>query len=114
MAEPSGPLDICCDAPPYAVVKACRNLGFLDPEDVRWCRASQAAAAAPVGWAKLLPRSAGSILGRLFPGGQARCACGRNRPLLERYTFTFRSGRHTSYLLAQCPFCRTMFWEETR
>lgn len=111
MAEP---LEILCDAPPYAVVKACRTLGFVEPEDVRWCRASKSQPAAPSGLAKLLPRSAGSLLGKLFTGSQAQCACGRPRPLLERYTFTFRSGRAATYLLAQCPGCRAMFWEETR
>lgn len=36
-----GTPEIFCDAPPYAVVRACETLGFQSPLDVRWCRKSQ-------------------------------------------------------------------------
>jgi hypothetical protein len=35
-------LGIECDAPPYGIVRACHKLGFLTPEDVRWCSAGKA------------------------------------------------------------------------
>jgi hypothetical protein len=38
MSERLGPIESRCDAPPYAVVQACRLLDFQTPEDVRWCR----------------------------------------------------------------------------
>jgi len=113
MAEPTSPLDIPCDAPPYQVVKACRGLGFQAPEDVRWSRLSRAL---PVesGWAKYLPRAAADLLlGRQPAAGRGNCACGHELPLLERYTFTYRSGRQASFLLGQCPGCRAMYWEAT-
>ena len=31
-----GPVEVECDAPPYAVVQACAYLGFDRPLDVRW------------------------------------------------------------------------------
>jgi hypothetical protein len=40
MSNQLGPIDVCCDAPPYPIVKACAQLGFLMPEDVRWCQMS--------------------------------------------------------------------------
>jgi hypothetical protein len=111
MADPISPLDIPCDAPPYQVVKACRGLGFLAPEDVRWNRLAHALPVSP-GWAKYLPRAAAELLLRRRAGrGRAKCACGHGLPLLERYTFTYRSGRQASFLLGQCPGCRTMYWE---
>lgn len=36
-----GQLQIWCDAPPYAVVRACKGCGFHSPLDVRWCRMSR-------------------------------------------------------------------------
>ncbi len=112
MAESASPLDIPCDAPPYQVVKACRGLGFQAPEDVRWSRLSQAALAVGPGWAKYLPRVAAELFLRRRPGrGAAACSCGRALPVLERYTFTYRSGRQASFLLAQCQCCHAMYWE---
>jgi hypothetical protein len=40
------------------------------------------------------------------------CLCGRSLPLLERYSFTFRSERKADYFLGQCPGCRNIYWEE--
>ena len=33
-ANDAGIIEIDCDAPPYPVVQACRELGFRSPEDV--------------------------------------------------------------------------------
>jgi hypothetical protein len=111
MADPVSPLDVPCDAPPYQVVKACRGLGFQAPEDVRWTRLSRALPEEP-SWAKFLPRVAAELLLRRWPArGAASCSCGRDLPALERYTFTYRSGRQASFLLGQCLCCRAMYWE---
>lgn len=113
MAEPTSPLDIPCDAPSYQVVKACRDLGFQAPEDVRWSRPSRAVPEGP-GWAKYLPRAAAELLlGRRPARGCVKCTCGGELPALERYTFTFRSGRQASFFLGQCHGCRAMYWEES-
>ena len=40
MANPLGPIEIDCDAPPYAIVRACQRIGIRTPEDVRWARLS--------------------------------------------------------------------------
>jgi hypothetical protein len=42
LAESLASIYLCCDAPPYPIVKACEDLGFLSPLDVRWARLSQA------------------------------------------------------------------------
>jgi hypothetical protein len=113
MAEASSPLDIPCDAPPYQVVKACRGLGFHEPEDVRWSRLSRIATAGS-GWTKYLPRAAAQLLlGKRRTPGPGKCTCGASLPLIERYTFTFSSGRQSSFLLGQCLGCRAIYWEET-
>ena len=104
-----GALEIECDAPPYAVVRACRRLGVRSPEDVRWCRIG-----------RLLDRHAGGwLLGPLawwrrwlsrrheWPA----CDCGQPLPAPARYTFTFNTGEEADFVLAQCPRCRTVFWE---
>jgi hypothetical protein len=90
MSSELGPIDIVCDAPPYPVVRACQRLGLRAPQDVRWCRVNRYAA--------------GSARGS--------CTCGHAAPRLESYTFTFVSGSQASYYLAQCPRCRTIFWDK--
>jgi hypothetical protein len=50
----------------------------------------------------------------LFRKNSARaktCSCGEALPPLEQYLFTFLSGAHVEYCLAQCPRCLTMFWD---
>ena len=37
MSSELGLLEVECDAPPYPIVRACRKLGLIAPEDVRWC-----------------------------------------------------------------------------
>jgi hypothetical protein len=109
MSNQSGREESRCDAPPYSVVKACQRLGFRSPLDVRWCRLDQARNA--------LPERSGGLQAwmLLFWGNEPRektCSCGQPLPVLERYTFTFRSGRAADYFLGQCRRCRTIFWEE--
>ena len=111
MSSPLGPLEIQCDAPPYQVVRGCDRFGFHAPLDVRWCRLSHhlsspgpAAGALGMGpWALLL--GTGQSWGKT-------CSCGQSVPVLEKFTFTFLSGRKADYLLGQCRWCHTMFWEE--
>jgi hypothetical protein len=111
MANHSESVDFPCDSPPYTVVKACQQLGFHAPLDVRWCRLS--------GVFQSLPERSGilhfqpwkSLLGRSYPREKV-CLCGGPLPILERYLFAFQSGRRANYLLGQCPQCRTIFWEE--
>jgi hypothetical protein len=100
MPEDLGPIEIVCDAPPYPVVRACAGLGLHAPQDVRWRRFDR----------RRLKRPAG-----LFPwlrGGKPSCGCGRPLPELESYTFTFVSGSKMEYFLAQCPHCRTIYWDK--
>jgi hypothetical protein len=89
MAGRLGPIQIDCDAPPYAVVQACERLGFESPSDVRWCRMSHL------------------LNGRVQPGGalalpfwkrlfrrhrpeERACACGRPLPALAKYSLRRR------------------------
>jgi hypothetical protein len=36
-----GPIDVCCEAPEYPIVEACKQLGFRSPWDVRWLHRSR-------------------------------------------------------------------------
>jgi hypothetical protein len=111
MSNSFEPHEFDCDTPPYSVVQACDQLGFQAPLDVRWCRLSPFVAAhdkqpAPYSlevWEWFSRR-------RPMPG--KLCGCGRPLPILERYTFTFRSERRADYFLVQCCHCHTTFWEE--
>ncbi len=98
-----GPLEVRCDAPPYAIVRGCRMAGLSDPEDVAWYRLSRPAPSRPPSW-------------RSFLGGGAeparKCVCGAGLPELAKYQFTLASGREASYLIGQCAQCGTIFWEE--
>jgi hypothetical protein len=100
MAEELGPIEIECDAPSYAVVKACVGLGFITPQDVRWQRIDRhSVAVKPIGffgWRKSKP---------------PRCHCGEEVPMLHSYTFTFLSGSQVCYFVSQCRRCRTVFWD---
>ena len=83
-----GPLQVICDSPEYPVVRACAQIGLINPEDVRWCHRRRAKAR----------------------GDQ--CSCGRPWPRLSKYTFTLSNGHKRVFLLAQCLGCRTIYWEE--
>jgi hypothetical protein len=109
MSSRLGPIHMNCDAPPCSIVEACANLSFQAPMDVRWCRASQLAKGRHDHDAILGFHALAWLLGG---GRSSSCTCGQPLPLMERYTFTFASGREASYLLGQCRRCRTIFWED--
>ena len=112
MSSQLGPIDVHCDSPAYAVVRACRSVGIRDPEDVRWCHTAHFLGQPAVGRGKmgLLNFLAWeTLLGRT----EAACNCRTPLPVLERFTFTFSSGREETYLLGQCPRCGTVFWQES-
>lgn len=101
------PLEIRCDAPPFTVVKACEQVGFHAPLDVRWCRMRRFLAG------RNLPsnRQFGPAVLAACPAGVA-CTCGEPLPELRKYAVTFVFDRVADYLLGQCRRCRTIFWEE--
>jgi hypothetical protein len=104
-------LDVECDAPPYVIVRASRQVGLQRPEDVRWTRLSQFPAC--VGGRQHAPghcRGDRSAVQRQ-PAGKP-CVCSRGLPLLAKCTFTFNTGRVVSYWMGQCQGCRTIFWDE--
>jgi hypothetical protein len=111
MSGKLGPIDVCCDAPPYPVVRATRRFDFHTPEDVRWRRMSRFLHERE-GWHGVFNTESWKAL--LGMGGRARsaCSCGQELPILERYTFLFLSGGQASYLLGQCGRCHTIFWED--
>jgi len=111
MSNQLGPIDVSCDSPAYPVVRACRRIGILAPEDVRWCRISHFLSQTE-GWMGLFhPVTWRKLLGQM-PGDQKACTCGAKLPEFERVTFTFTTGREESYHLGQCPRCGTVFWDE--
>ncbi len=113
MANPLGPMDIFCDAPPYSIVRAGRGLGFYRPEDVRWCRLSHFRAEHESRWEILNPLKWKSALGGNAPARKPLgCSCGHDLPLMERYVFTYGTGAQEIYELGQCARCHTIFWEE--
>ena len=110
MSKQLGPIEIDCDAPPYAVVYACNWLGFESPEDVRWCRLDHVQGP-PHGWRETLFLGVlRTILGVKPP--EKRCCCGEPLPALRRFCLTFNTGLDAYYLLGQCPHCHTVFWDE--
>ena len=106
MSNQLGPIEICCDAPPYLIVHACQNLEFTNPVDVRWSRISHF----------LSERMSGLRLWDLFftksQSENKTCLCGLPLPVLENYAFTFAGGKVLNYGLGQCRKCHTIFWEE--
>jgi len=109
MSENLGPIDVSCDAPPYFIVQACRQLGMRDPEDVGWHRASHTRAAAAGG----LRLPGIQALRKLLDKPVAEhCPCGGPIPRLDRCTFTLSSGREVNYMIGQCVACQAIFWDE--
>jgi hypothetical protein len=104
-------LEFECDAPPYGFVRACRNLGFLTPEDVRWCSKSNARQAPPKQRGGLLVQAFKAIFRRTAPT-KAGCICRRQLPELDKYIFIFGCGGKKHLLLGQCRRCLTIFWKE--
>jgi len=110
MSSHLGPLEVECDAPPYAIVRACRKLGMHSPEDVRWCRKVHRSRR-PHSWLRFLCPLWGRLLGR-DETETPSCVCGQPLPLLENYSFTFLSGQRVEYEMGQCPHCYTIYWEK--
>jgi hypothetical protein len=111
MTNSLGPIDICCDAPPYPIVQSCVEIGIESPEDVRWCRLVEHRNAQSL-FRQLIQFPPWSVIfdGRVL--GEGPCTCGQMLPQLRHYVFTFATGEECAYYLGQCPRCRTVFWEE--
>jgi hypothetical protein len=105
-----GPIEVCCDAPSYWIVRACRDVGIRTPEDVRWLRASvfQYGKPGPV-------RGLASFVVDLFrtpvaqPGG--RCTCGARVPELTASLVVIEGSETSALRVGQCSRCRTVFWD---
>lgn len=111
MSDNLGLLELECDAPPYAIVRACRKIGLQSPEDVRWSRKGRHAKRSH-GWISFLASPIwGRLLGRTEVGERV-CSCGQNLPEGESYAFTYRTGEQSEYEITQCPRCRTIYWEK--
>jgi hypothetical protein len=100
-----------CDAPSYGIVRACRKLGFLDPEDVRWCSKINAHQAPPKQQGGLLTQAFKALF-RRAASRRAGCICRCQLPKLDKYTFTFICGGKKHLLLGQCRRCLTIFWKD--
>jgi hypothetical protein len=112
MSEQLGPIEIICDSPPYPIVQACSQLGFVRPEDVRWCRLRQFLVDHP-GWREVCRALAWDVLlvNRFLK--DRPCSCGELLPRLQRCLFCSSTGQSFTYLLGQCARCRSIFWEES-
>ena len=106
MSAELGSIDVCCDAPPYGIVRASRETGIRSPEDARWLRMSTFRGRLPGLVARVWSALRGS-------GRRARttCTCGAPLPTLRRVVFVATTGLEVTYLLAPCRRCRTVFWE---
>lgn len=112
MSKQLGPIDVCCDAPPYHIVRACRQIGVRDPEDVRWLRVRHLGNR-QAGWpAIFLSQPWQTLLGKA-EREEATCTCGQMLPGLDLVTFTFLSGQEAVYFIGQCRRCCTVFWDQT-
>jgi hypothetical protein len=106
-----GLFEIHCDAPPYPIVRACREAGFRSPLDVRWVRLSHFLTE-QASWGQRFWRQPWKALlgwGRPRTTG---CTCGHILPPMQKITFTFVDEGAGDLLLGQCPRCHTIFWEE--
>jgi len=105
-----GHLEVWCDAPPYAVVQACKECGFHSPLDVRWCNMSRF-----LNCEGHRQDAFGIRLWQWLCGRTNRrertCTCGQPLPALNQYGFSFLSEKGDDYLLGQCRRCRTIFWD---
>jgi hypothetical protein len=104
------PIEINCDAPPYAVVRSCAKIGFCSPLDVRWCRLSRLIDEHSGGQPALWQQPWMALLGLGQPWSPC-CPCGHELPCPMRVEFTSRR-KDAEYLLVQCPKCLTMCWDE--
>lgn len=105
-----GQLEIWCDAPPYAVVRACKGCGFHSPLDVRWCRMSRFLNGEGHPKGIFVLRLCHWLFGPGRPKGRT-CTCGQPLPDLKQYGFSFRSEKVGDFLLGQCRRCQTIFWD---
>jgi hypothetical protein len=118
MAGPSDPIDLPCEAPPYTVVRACEQLGFRTPLDVRWSRVDRRPHVHHGGrpwdtfWRRPWELLWGQSPAAEFEPSAPSCDCGQPLPPLEKYCFTFITGRQADYLMCQCRRCRAIFWQE--
>jgi hypothetical protein len=109
MSKRIEPMEVICDAPAYTVVKACSQLGFQNPEDVRWCRMNGFFSPSDqASWGELIRQPLKVLAGKT----DHKCSCGQFVPRLERYQFTMSNGTSQFYHLGQCLRCRTMYWEK--
>ncbi len=106
------PFELCCDAPPYGVVRACEKCGFHSPLDVRWSHMSRFLSAAGQRQGNVGIRLWQWLLGKR-KARVTTCTCGQPLPALKQYGFTFLSQKVRDYLLGQCQRCRTIFWDDT-
>jgi hypothetical protein len=111
MSDRTGQFEVCCDAPPYGIVRACEGCGLRAPLDVRWCRLRHVLAREEQPNAPLGVQVWRWLLGRKRRKPQA-CTCGEPLPDLKKYGFSMRSKKVGDYLLGQCRRCGTMFWDE--
>ncbi|GIW83027.1 MAG: hypothetical protein KatS3mg105_4834 [Gemmatales bacterium] len=109
MSSRLGPIEIDCDAPPYAIVRACHMVGVRSAEDVRWWRLSEYLRQ-QIRWRDILRHPLKAL--KRVARGPGRCGCGEKLPSLEKCTFTRISGNKATYLIGQCPNCRTVYWDE--
>lgn len=112
MASKLGPIEVYCDSPSYAIVRGCHQIGIRNPEDVRWLRMSHFLSEEGSWRGFFNLQSWKSFLGKSKPDDRKTCTCGDHLPVLEKYIFTFLTGKEESYLLGQCPRCRTVYWED--
>lgn len=111
MLGPSRQFEICCDAPPYGVVRACEKCGFSSPLDVRWSRMSRFLSAEGQQKGNVGIRLWRWLLGKRNARVRT-CTCGQPLANLKKYGFTFLSRKFGDYLLGQCQRCLTMVWDE--
>jgi hypothetical protein len=110
MSSQLGPIEFCCDAPPYHIVQACTMIGIESPADVRWCHVSRHLDPEG-GWPEML-KSPWKMLRREARAGDRNCNCGHPFPAVEKFQFTLRSRKELAYFLGQCERCRTVYWQD--
>ena len=105
-----GPIEICCDAPPYEVVQACRRVGVRSPEDVRWLRMSEFRTRQDRS-----QRGPSMRFWKMFwkksEHAAGTCTCGQPLPALRPVVVTFKPGEKAYVVLGQCSSCHSIFWD---
>lgn len=101
-------IHVDCDAPPYRVVQACRQLGFRSPEDVRWCHLGRFLHGEC--WRSVLCQVWNWLRCMEAAPKRRQCTFGQTLPYLVSATFTSTMSEEV-YYLGQCRRCQTMFWD---